>query len=126
MAQDLRPAPVRAQESGEHADGGGLARATYVIGAVMREAQEMRVQRDQERTMAGLTEEEMQAQHERYRTWFEASGCYPRIVRLMKSGVDPDDPATRDERFQFGLDCLLDGIAARLTPPNPSPPPPQP
>jgi hypothetical protein len=39
---------------------------------------------------------------------------YPRIVRLMESGVDPDDPATRDERFQFGLDCVLDGIAARL------------
>jgi AcrR family transcriptional regulator len=88
--------------------------ATYVMGAVMREAQEMRVQRDQEQTVAGLTEEEIQAQHERYRTWFEASGRYPRIVRLMESGVDPDDPATRDERFQFGLDCVLDGIAARL------------
>jgi hypothetical protein len=22
---------------------------------------------------------------------------------------------TRDERFEFGLDCLLDGIAARLS-----------
>ena len=32
----------------------------------------------------------------------------------MDSGVDPDDPATRDERFQFGLDCVLDGIATRL------------
>jgi hypothetical protein len=35
----------------------------------------------------------------------------------MESGVDPDDPATRDERFQFGLECVLDGIAARLPPP---------
>ncbi len=34
----------------------------------------------------------------------------------METGIDPDDPATRDERFQFGLDCVLDGIAARLTP----------
>ncbi len=93
--------------------------ATYVMGAVMREAQEMRVQRDQEQAMAGLTEEEIQAQQERYRTWFEASGRYPRIVRLMESGVDPDDPATRDERFQFGLDCVLDGIAARLAPASP-------
>ena len=88
--------------------------ATYVMGAVMREAQEMRVQRDQERAAAAMTEEEIQATRERYRAWFEASGRYPRIVRLMESGVDPDDPATRDERFQFGLDCVLDGIAARL------------
>ena len=34
----------------------------------------------------------------------------------MESGVDPDDPDTRDERFQFSLDCVLDGIAARLAP----------
>ena len=54
------------------------------------------------------------ATRERYRKWFEASGRFPRIVRLMDSGVDPDDPATRDERFQFGLDCVLDGIATRL------------
>ena len=92
--------------------------ATYVTGAVMREAQEMRLQRDQERAMAGLAEEEIQAQHEQYRKWFEASGRFPRITRLMESGVDPDDPATRDERFQFGLDCVLDGIAARLSPPS--------
>ncbi len=74
----------------------------------------MRVQRDQERAAAALTEEQFREEHERYRRWFEASGRYPGIVRLMEPGIDPDDPATRDERFQFGLDCVLDGIAARL------------
>jgi len=88
--------------------------ATYVMGAVVREAQEVRGQRDQELAEANLTEEEKQAQHERYHKWFEASGSYPRIARLMESGVDPDDPQTRDERFEFGLSCLLDGIAAQL------------
>jgi hypothetical protein len=63
---------------------------------------------------AAMTAAEIRATREGYRAWFEASGRYPRIVRLMDSGVDPDDPATRDERFQFGLDCVLDGIAARL------------
>jgi AcrR family transcriptional regulator len=91
---------------------------SYVMGAVMREAQETRVQRDQERAEAGLTEEQIREERERYRKWFEASGRYPRIVRVMESGVDPDDPATRDERFQFGLDCVLDGIAARLPTPR--------
>ena len=67
-----------------------------------------------------MTAAEIRATREGYRAWFEASGRYPRIVRLMSSGDDPDDPATRDERFQFGLDCVLDGIAARL-PPRPLP-----
>lgn len=90
--------------------------ATYVMGAVMRDVQEMRGQRDQGRAEVAMTVEEIRATRERYRTWFEASGRFPRIVRLMDGGLDPEDPATRDERFQFGLGCVLDGIAARLAP----------
>jgi AcrR family transcriptional regulator len=89
--------------------------ATFVIGAVIREAQEVRFQHEQERAEAALTPDEIQAEHERYHAWFEASGEFPHIAKLMKSGVDPDDPDTREERFQFSLDCVLDGIAARLT-----------
>jgi len=88
--------------------------ATFVIGAVIREAQEVHFQREQERVEASLTPEEVQAEHARYRAWFEAAGEFPHIAKLMKSGVDPDDPNTREERFQFSLDCVLDGIAARL------------
>jgi len=90
---------------------------TFVIGSVLREAQEVRFQREQERFHADMTEAEIQAEHERYYTWFKDSGRYPHIIRLMESGVDPDDPKTREERFQFSLDCVLDGIAARLAPP---------
>jgi len=89
--------------------------ATFVIGAVIREAQEVRFQQEQERVEASMTEEEVQAEHERFRSWFESSGQFPHIARLMESGVDPDDPDTREERFQFSLDCVLDGIAARLS-----------
>ena len=63
-----------------------------------------------------MTEAELQAEHERFRAWFENSGRYPHIARLMESGIDPDDPDTREERFQFSLDCVLDGIAG---PPGP-------
>ena len=62
-------------------------------------------------------------EHERFYAWFKNSGHYPHITRLMESGVDPDDPDTREERFQFSLDCVLDGIAARLASPNPAPAP---
>jgi AcrR family transcriptional regulator len=88
--------------------------ATFVIGAVIREAQEVRFQAEQERAEADLTPAEIEAEHARYRAWFEASGDFPHIARLMQADVDPDDPATREERFQFSLDCVLDGIAARL------------
>ena len=91
--------------------------ATFVIGAVIREAQEVRFQAEQERVEASMTAEEIQAEHERFRGWFENSRWYPHIARLMEAGIDPDDPNTREERFQFSLDCVLDGIAARLTPP---------
>ena len=88
--------------------------ATYVMGAVLREAQEMRGERDQQRAEAELTREEIEAERERYASWFAASDRYPRIRRLMEQDIDPDAAETRDERFEFGLDCLLDGIAARL------------
>jgi AcrR family transcriptional regulator len=88
--------------------------ATFVMGAVMREAQEMRFQREQERAEANLTTEEIEALHRRFREWFSTAGDFPHIAKLMESGVDPDDPDTREERFQFSLDCVLDGIAARL------------
>jgi hypothetical protein len=94
--------------------------ATYVLGAVMREAQEMRGEQDRAQAEANPTEEEIRAERERYYQWFEASGRYPRITRLMESDVDPDDPATRDERFEFGLNCVLDGVAARLERQRPS------
>jgi AcrR family transcriptional regulator len=91
---------------------------TFVIGAVIREAQEIRFQREQERAEAAMTEEELEAEHERFRQWFESSGRFPRIAKLMASGIDPDDPNTRDERFQFSLDCVLDGVATQMPPPR--------
>lgn len=105
--------------------------ATFVMGAVMREAQEIRLQHEQERAEADVTPEDREAQHERYREWFESSGQFPHIARLLSTGIDPDDPDTRDERFQFGLDCVLDGVGAQLAAshggpapaPEPVPPP---
>ena len=87
---------------------------TYVMGVAIREVQEMRGQRDRELAEADLTADELQAEQERFRKWFESSGRYPRIARLMEAGIDPDDPETRDSRFEFGLDCVLDGIATRI------------
>ncbi|NUR59050.1 MAG: TetR/AcrR family transcriptional regulator [Catenulispora sp.] len=43
--------------------------------------------------------------------WLLANGEYPRYERSLREGAPrPDEQA----RFEFGLDCLLDGIAARI------------
>ncbi len=45
----------------------------------------------------------------------QGRGGFEHFVEIFDQGVDPDSPATRDERFDFGLDCLLAGIAATVT-----------
>jgi AcrR family transcriptional regulator len=87
---------------------------TYVLGAVLRERQEMRGEQDWKRELEGLGEEETRKLLAEYLEWLRASGRYPRLMEMIDEGVDPDAPETRDERFEFGLGCVLDGIAARL------------
>jgi hypothetical protein len=87
---------------------------TYVLGAVLREIREIRLHRETEQAMAGMTEEEITALREEFARRILDSGRYPHIARLIREDVDPDSPDTRDDRFEFGLECVLDGIAARL------------
>ena len=88
--------------------------ATYVMGAVLREFRERGVeQRDQEQ-LGHLSEAERNAFLAEHLERLRATGRFPRFLRIFDEGVDPDAPQTRDERFEFGLECLLDGIAARL------------
>jgi AcrR family transcriptional regulator len=63
---------------------------TYVQGAALREIQEIRWHQAEAKREAELSEAELAA-----------------------AGLDPDEPATRHQRFEFGLSCVLDGIAAR-------------
>jgi AcrR family transcriptional regulator len=88
--------------------------ATYVLGAVLREVQEIRSDRHRSEVEATMTAEEIDAERERFGKWLANADRYPNIQRMMEAHVDPDAAETRDERFEFGLDCLLDGIAARL------------
>jgi AcrR family transcriptional regulator len=89
--------------------------ATYVMGAVLREQQEVRGDQDRQRQIAGLSEAEFKEVLDGYVDRVRRSGHYPHLMQMIDEGVDPDAPETRDERFEFGLDCLLDGIAARLS-----------
>ncbi len=96
---------------------------TYVMGAVLREVQERRSEVFSQQAFGELTEPERQKVISEFTERMRASGRYPHLAELMSAGYDPDAAETRDERFEFGLDCLLDGIAARIAgrPPSASP-----
>jgi hypothetical protein len=41
-------------------------------------------------------------------------GRYPHIAKVLETNIDPDAAETTGDRFEFGLGCMLDGIAARI------------
>jgi AcrR family transcriptional regulator len=86
---------------------------TYVSGAVIREFQEIRTQREQDEFAA--QDPDFFAKLEEWKDKLALTGKFDHFVRMLDDDVDPDAEETRDERFEFGLDCLLDGIAVRLT-----------
>jgi AcrR family transcriptional regulator len=91
--------------------------ATYVAGAVLREIQEIRWHEDYALTLAAMTAQEVEKLRLQWQEDHADPARYPHMARLMAEQIHPDSPETRDERFEFGLECLLDGIAARSGPP---------
>jgi hypothetical protein len=76
----------------------------YVRGAVSAEIAE-----EQARRRTGLTKEQWQHSVGPCIRGVVAGGEYPHLARSIVEGDDPAD----DERFEFGLACVLDGLAAR-------------
>jgi len=89
-----------------------IAVNTYVSGVVLRETQEIRAQ--QAERESGIDVEQALADRMAWRDKLAATGLFPALVEMLDNNVDPDAPETMDERFEFGLECLLDGIAARI------------
>lgn len=87
---------------------------TYVMGAVLREVQEGHSEVLTRQAFGEATEPERQQVLDEFTGRLRASGRYPHLAELISAGYDPDAAETRDARFEFGLDCLLDGIAARI------------
>jgi AcrR family transcriptional regulator len=104
---------------------------TYVMGAVLRERQEMRRERDRDRDFAELSDADKEAILSKFVEGLRASGRYPHLSQMIEDGFDPDAPETRDQRFEFGLELVLDGIGALLArrapgAPRTAPTPPRP
>ena len=91
-----------------------LTVGTHVTGAALREIQEIRWRRAEDEARAEMTEEEVAAAHQEFERMIRGSGRYPHLAKIFDADIDPDAPQTRDARFEFGLGCVLDGIAARI------------
>jgi AcrR family transcriptional regulator len=85
---------------------------TYVQGAVLREVQEDRV-RQAEREFEARHQGDLRQAQQGWRDRLADTGLFPRFVQFLDAGIDPDAAETVEGRFEFGLDCLLDGIARR-------------
>jgi AcrR family transcriptional regulator len=85
---------------------------TYVTGAVLHELREIRA--EQAHGEAGLEQPDIEARVRDWRERLNQSGLFVRVLQVFDEGIDPDAPETRDERFEFGLNCVLDGISAML------------
>jgi AcrR family transcriptional regulator len=85
---------------------------TYVLGAVVRELGELRIQREQEKLVT--VETDFREKLAQWRARLEATGMFDHFLRMLRDDVDPDAEETRGARFEFGLDCVLEGIAAKL------------
>ncbi len=85
---------------------------TYVSGAVIRELTELRTQREQERWVAA--EDQFTAKLMEWKRRLAQTGTFDHFLRIIDDDVDPDAEETRQERFEFGLDCVLEGIAVKI------------
>src|SRR5215469_1479596 len=77
----------------------------YVDGFAQHEAAPEEIRR-----RTGMTEAEWRAAFAAYLQQILSSGQYPTLARLIAGNAEISADAT----FEFGLECVLDGIAARI------------
>lgn len=80
---------------------------SFARGAVFAEV----AQREARRRGGWDSEEDLRMAYLPWVRWAIGTGRYPQLTRYIIDGSNEDDA---DWQFEFGLECLLDGIAARL------------
>lgn len=85
------------------------ALSTFTRGYVAVEIAEQRAEMN-----SGLRREQWMASQAHYIEVIRKSGKYPLFMRIVDEARTPHDPEHASHGFDEGLECLLDGIAARL------------
>jgi AcrR family transcriptional regulator len=63
---------------------------------------------------SGLDHEHWMESRARYVEAIRSTGHYPQFMRVVNEAKLPHDPRLRKRRFEAALECVLDGVAARL------------
>jgi AcrR family transcriptional regulator len=83
---------------------------TYVLGFALRDQQELPTEQRDAPRLATVPTADTNSQVLRYLDRLKATGRYPHLTRMFEEGI----ALGRDERFDYGLECLLDGIEGDL------------
>jgi AcrR family transcriptional regulator len=78
----------------------------YAAGEIAEQQAEMR---------SGLGREQWMLSQTQYVAMIRESGEYPLFLRIVDEARSPHDPKHEQQGFEQGLECLLDGIAVRLS-----------
>jgi hypothetical protein len=78
---------------------------SFLFGVIRKEISESRAER-----ATGMSEAQRQAAVGPYLSRMLVTGRYPALDEVVRDATHPD----ADTAFDTGLDCLLDGIAARF------------
>lgn len=87
-----------------------MAVETYVLGFALRDQQELPTERGEVERLTVDASTDVDSQVRDYIGRLHATGRYPHLTRLFANGIT----LGRDERFDYGLECLLDGIERDL------------
>lgn len=77
----------------------------YAVGEIAEQQAEAR---------SGLGRERWMETQGQYVETIRSSGQFPLFMRVVDDARTPHDPHLVQQRFEQGLQCLLDGVAARL------------
>ena len=86
------------------------ALSTFTRGYAAEEVAEQQAE-----ASSGLSRERWMLSQARYVESIRGSGAYPLFMRIIDDAKTPHDPHIVQRGFEQGLECLLDGIAARLS-----------
>jgi AcrR family transcriptional regulator len=87
-----------------------MAVETYVLGFALRDQQELSMERDRAERLATTDAADITDRMNDSVDQLRATQRYPHLIELFDGGLT----IGRDERFEYGLACLLDGIEIDL------------
>jgi AcrR family transcriptional regulator len=87
-----------------------MAQIVSMLGGYVTAVVGYEVAEEEHNRRTGLTEDDKRMYATPYVETIIASGRYPNFARFFTAGVAIDP----EQGFAFGLDCLLDGLAARM------------